>query len=528
MAGGKETPRQKMIGMMYLVLTALLALQVSNSVLEKFIFINKSFEATNDEKVVENKGKIESIQTTVSESGNREADLQVVDKAKRIREETAAVLEELEGYKNQLIEMTGGPDENGSYVGQKDIDAPSALMVNAGEGDKLRDRLNGYADFVREITGDESIGKIAKDANEIDVFKSDPNQAAKGFAELNFGSSTPMVGALASLSQMQNDVISVETKALEDLARQVGAEDMKFDVIVPMVLPESKVVAPGTKYEAALFLAASSSAVTPTMTIDGEEIEVVDGRGQVSFTATPGAYNSEGIATKSFISAISVSLPGGRDTTFLDTMEYFVVKPVIQIQSQSIGALYLNCGNELDVQVPQLGTSYNPTFGVTGGVSVAGSQRGQVTIIPKSAKVTLSVSSNGNLIGTQDFKVQRIPGPEIKAKLRNRDIDGKTGMPANTPGIQLVAEPDESFAQFLPKDARFQVAQAEVTLVRGGRGGPSQRINGPNVDLRQISSQARSGDNLVIEIKSVRRANFRDEVEDFNNFGPKYITIPLK
>ena len=42
MAGGKETPRQKMIGMMYLVLTALLALQVSNAVLEKFAIINET------------------------------------------------------------------------------------------------------------------------------------------------------------------------------------------------------------------------------------------------------------------------------------------------------------------------------------------------------------------------------------------------------------------------------------------------------------------------------------------------------
>ena len=44
MAGGKETPRQKMIGMMYLVLTALLALNVSTTVLDKFAFINKSLE----------------------------------------------------------------------------------------------------------------------------------------------------------------------------------------------------------------------------------------------------------------------------------------------------------------------------------------------------------------------------------------------------------------------------------------------------------------------------------------------------
>ena len=44
MAGTKETPRQKMIGMMYLVLTALLALQVTSAILEKFVLLNNSLE----------------------------------------------------------------------------------------------------------------------------------------------------------------------------------------------------------------------------------------------------------------------------------------------------------------------------------------------------------------------------------------------------------------------------------------------------------------------------------------------------
>jgi gliding motility-associated protein GldM len=528
MSGGKQSPRDKMIGMMYLVLTALLALQVSNSVLEKFVFLNVSFEANNLEKSAQNGNKIESIEKAVTESGNRAADRKVVDDAKLIRQETAAVYAKIEEYKKYMIDGTGGYDENNNIVGQKDIDFPGAYFVNAGEGDVLRDNLNGYSEKLNKITGLNTFGKLAKDANEIPLFASDPNQKTKGFSELTFGSNTPMVGALASLSQIQNDVIAYETKALEILGAKVGAEDMKFDQIVPMVLPESKIVAPGTPYEADLFIAASSSAVTPTMTIDGKELEVVDGRGKVKFTATPGAYDKEGVAKKSFIAAISVKLPGGRDTTFVDTIQYYVVKPVIQIQSASVQALYLNCGNDLDVQVPQLGTTYSPSFNVTGGVAINGAQRGQVTIVPKSAKVTLAVSSNGNLIGSQEFGVRRIPAPEIKAVNRGKEIDGMIGMPFNTPSITLAAVPDESFQAFLPKDARFQVAEAMVTLVRGGRGGTSIKVTSSNVDLRQIASQARSGDNLVIEIKKVKRANFRDEVEDFPSFGPKYITIPLK
>ncbi|MDW3208795.1 MAG: gliding motility protein GldM [Reichenbachiella sp.] len=526
MAGGKQSARDKMIGMMYLVLTALLALQVSNSVLEKFIFINQAFELTNEEKVTNNAKKLESIQNAVSDAGNREKDVAVMTKAQEVRAETTQILKMLEVYKEELIARTGGI-QDGVYVGQKDIDAPSALFVNEKEGDKLKEKLNGYSKFLRNITGDEDIGDLAKDAKDIPVFAKDPNQNKKGFADLNFGHNTPMVGALASLSQFQSDVISEETKALEDLARQVGAEDLKFDQIVPMVKPHSKVVAAGTKYEADLFIAASSSSVSPTMTVDGNEIEVVGGMGKVSFTATPGNYDKSGNATKSFIGAISVKMPGGRDTTFVDTIEYIVSKPVMQIQSASVQALYLNCGNELDVQVPAMGTAYNPSFTTKGGVNIKGANKGEVVIIPKSAKVTLSVSSNGNLIGSQDFKVKRIPKPEIVVYGKGGPVNLKRGVKGAPRSLKLAAEPDESFAQFLPKDAKFRVAESEVNLVRAGRSVGSVRPKGPDLNLSSLASQAREGDALVIEVKKVQRRNFKGEVENFPNFGPKIITIRI-
>lgn len=520
MAGGKQSARDKMIGMMYLVLTALLALQVSNSVLEKFIFINQAFEVTNEEKVENNAKKLESIQNAVSDAGNREKDVAVLTKAQEVRAATSKILKEIEVYKDELVQRTGGIVD-GVYLGQKDIDAAPALFVNEGEGEILKEKLNSYSEFLRTTTGDEDIGNLAKDANEIDVFKNDPNQNQKGFADLNFGHNTPMVGALASLSQFQSDVISEETKALEDLARQVGAEDLKFDQIVPMVKPHSKVVAAGTKYEADLFIAASSSSVSPTMTVDGKEIDVVGGMGKVSFTATPGSYDKSGNATKSFIGAISVKMPGGRDTTFVDTIEYIVSKPVMQIQSASVQALYLNCGNELDVQVPAMGTAYNPSF------TTKGANKGEVVIIPKSAKVTLSVSSNGNLIGSQDFKVKRIPKPEIVVYGKGGPVNLKRGVKGPPRSLKLQAQPDESFAQFLPKDAKFRVAESEVNLVRAGRSVGSVRPKGPDLNLTSLANQARAGDALVIEVKKVQRRNFKGDVENFPNFGPKIITIRI-
>ena len=439
------------------------------------------------------------------------------------------MLGEVEDYKKLLIEASGGYDENNKLIGQKDIDTAPRIFYKEKKGDELKTKLNGYSDFLRETTGDESIKDIAKDAKDISVFADDPNQNQKGFAELNFGHNTPMLGALASLSQMQNDVITLETKALEALAAEVGAEDLKFDQIVPMVKPISNIVAAGTKYEAELFIAASSSAVVPTMTYNGEEIEVLGGKGKVSFTATPGAYDKEGIAQKSYIAAIKVPLPGGRDTVFVDTIKYYVSKPVMEIQSASISKLYLNCGNELNVQVPALGTSYNPVFTTKGGSSIKGAERGFVTIVPQSAKVTMTVSSNGNVIGSREFGVNRIPAPEVQAFNGNRPVSVKTGVSVRElRGLKLKAIPDESFQQSLPNDARFRVAQSEVTLVRSGRAVQSAKVNGENLNISTLAAQARPGDNLVIETKKVQRQNFKKSVEDFANYSGKFITIPIK
>lgn len=530
MSGGKQSARDKMIGMMYLVLTALLALQVSNSVLEKFLLINQAFEDTNGKNLADNANKVESIQKAVADAGNRANDIAVLDKAKEVRSKTKEMLDAITAYKKLLVEESGGYDEKGSLVGQKDIDTAPRLFVKDKKGDKLKSELNAYTAELKRITGDESIKNIAKDAKDIAVFAKDPNQKTKGFAELNFGSNTPMLGALASLSQLQNDVITEETSALQKLAAEVGAEDLKFDQIVPMVKPVSNIVASGTKYEAEMFIAASASGMKPEMTYNGNNIEVVGGKGQISFTASASSYDKEGLSRQTFIGAIKVPLPGGRDTTFIDTIAYFVSQPVIQIQSASVSRLYLGCGNELNVQVPALGTTYNPSFTVKGGSSVKGAARGIVTVIPASAKVTLGVSSNGNKIGEREFGVNRIPAPEVTVLDGRKPVDLRRGVAVRSlRGLSVKALADESFASALPNDANFRVTKVKVTLGRGGRAIGSVNSTSENIGSKigALAGQARAGDILQIETVEVMRANFQKKTEIFPNYSGKFISVPV-
>lgn len=540
MAGGKETGRQKMVGMMYLVLTALLALNVSSTVIDKFVFLNDSLVRANNETEERNIAILENIKTTVDDTGNRAEDVKVVTVSEELRAETARVMNELNEIKKTMIEITGGYEDGHSaeYVGdaknllgKTDYDKVGHHMMpveegGTGQGAELKALLNGYSEFVKEklatLGADENeldaYKPIALDADEDPIYKNDPNQKGKAFAYLAFESS-PTPAGLATVSEFQSRILGYETRSLDFLSSKVGAGDLKFDVIVPMVKPESKYVAAGTKYTAQMFIAASSSGVTPTMTYNGNEIPVnSSGQGRVEFTANASTFDKDGLARKTYEAAITVTLPGGRDTTFLDEVEYFVVKPTIQIQSQSVNALYLNCGNNLDVQVPQLGPSYNPSFSAKNGRTYNGADKGQVTIVPTSLKeVVLSVSSNGNLIGVREFGVRKIPAPSIVLYTDQGPVDMKTGIPAKAPRIYLKAEPDESFQQFLPEDAKFRVAEAQITLVSGGLGRGSITV-GENANLSQLTSRARKGDQLVIEIKKVQRQNFRKEVEDFGNF----------
>jgi gliding motility-associated protein GldM len=528
MAGGKETPRQKMIGMMYLVLTALLALNVSSETLLKFIYLNQSLERQVNENSVKNAGIVSRIEKAVDDAGNRDKDVKVLNTAQQVREATQGIIDYTDGVKEEMMKLAGGPDENGHPTDAQNIDVIGNMMIkNKGgaKGKELKEKLNDYPQFLTQLLGEE-YALLAFDGKDHPDYKNNKEQRRKDFATLQF-ENAPVAACLATVSQFQTEIMAYESRALEELARKVGAGDVKFDKIEPMVRAKSNIVAAGTKYEAEMFIAASSSGITPTMSRDGSSIPVENGKGKVEFVASGGTYDSEGLAKKTYTAEITMRMPTGQDSTFRQEIEYFVAKPVIQIQSASVQALYLNCGNELNVQVPALGSMYNPSFSAKGGTAIEGNKKGIVTIVPNSREVTLSVSSGGTFIGSEKFGVRGIPLPTIVPKTGGRPIDLKTGVSAPGPrSITLDAVPDESFAQFLPKDARYRVTEYDVFLGRGSRPVSTLKANSPDINLNQFAAQARPGDRIVIEVKEVQRLNFRGQREPVR-MPSTVFTIPL-
>lgn len=530
MAGGKETPRQKMIGMMYLVLTALLALQVSNAVLEKFAIINETLTTMIGIGTEKN---IEQLQGIVKD-GSKSPDPKVkraVDAAQKVREATANTIKYLEDLKKKMMTTAGAEKIDEGLINDHSSKV-AAMMIDkqSPDGKAFESTLREYQKKLTEYTaGKVKFESLTKTPSEIPIFAGSDKHANKDFLTFTF-ENTPAIAALASVNQTETEVLENESMALNYLAAEAGSRVLKVDKVVPMVRAVSSTVAAGAPYVADLFMAASSSALNPTMTVDGKSIVVEDDAatglkmGRVKFTASGGGYNDKGLATRTLKAVIS--LP---DSNYVANIEYFVAKPVIRVTTGTAPTLYMGCGNDVNIEVPALGTSYNPSFTATGAEVIKSGKVGRVTIIPSQRKVNVTVFNSGTNLGSEPFDVKNVPRPRIIAKDNNgRDIDGKNGIKAGAvAGLRVVAQPDENFKAEVPKDANFRVRNMSVILARGTQRVAEMTLTTESIDLTAWRAQMKAGDRIVIEPKGVVRMTFKGGTEPVAVTGNDVINIPI-
>lgn len=516
MAGGKETPRQRMIGMMYLVLTALLALQVSNQILQKFILLNDGLERTSENFIRKNEISLSIIASTVEQQGNNEKDLPKLAASREIRTLSREVFDYIQDIKESLIEQANLLNEEGNFrtAALKNVEVPGNLFNNNRVGYEMQDKLNAYPAEINRIL--EQLGlngsfeDIAKDADEIDLFKNDREVNYKDYVNLNYVKS-PVGAVLAILSQHQNEVLNIESEALARITNSLGSFIFEADKLMARVAANSNIVAPGTRFEADMFVASSSSGVQLRMTADGREIPVQDGFGKIEFPVAPASsYDDRGLAARRLRGEIVVPI-GGVDSVLTVDYEYFVAQPVIQVSSVVVRQLYAECANELNIDVPALGNAYAPEFTVSGGQAIKGSRPADVTIIPgSSGKVNITVSSSGNRIGSLEYDIRPVPSPTIRLFNGDNAIDLQNTFPFPGPRqLKVRAIPEPTFAQTMARDANFEVSAGEVRLVRNDVPRSSVRISGESVSTTSLLAEAQAGDKLIVIVNEVTRTNFQ-------------------
>ena len=598
MAGGKETPRQKLIGMMYLVLLALLALQVGAEILVKFFELNQSLSSFTQDSQGKSEQLLSVITKKVSERGNKKEEAAALKDANKLHKASTSLISYVDSLKTAMITLTGGYMEDGiTPAGMKNTDAPGMLFLGDNKGTplgkELESKFDAYIDETNTIYShvlkaihaykeESSISKEnpvrkgeavwataykklmyatdsvitvapSKDSSgyrssyypsmtlngkEDPNFMNNEDQKKKSWLELAFDH-TPQIACLAFLTEKQSKIAAYEGEILAQIKNSVGASDFKFDEVFAMALPNSNVVAAGMDYEAQMFITASSTSITPTMKFQGKEIAVDgNGRGSVKFRASGGSYDKDGRVKKTWKGEVTIPKPtGGGDTTFFLNQEYTVTKPVIQVQSGSVSALYKNCGNDLKILVPALGSSYKPVFGISGGGTARpGRNVGDVTIVPTGKKATITVSSGGSTIGSETFQVRPIPKPELVILASGKEVKAanfKNGMSCPR-SLNIKIKPEPTFAGFLPKDANYYVEEFEVLLAAGKRPLGKKEIKNSGkknmsstAKIADLASKAKEGMRLIIEVKTVSRKNFQNKKEAVNLGGPQIFVIPL-
>ena len=523
MSGGVETPRQKMIGMMYLVLTALLALNVSSAVLEKFAILNTTLTDLIHETDATNEKKLGSITASTSKDPKV---LEAVEKAKQVRTLSKRTIRLLDSIKTVLgQDHEGKPLVGGELVGNTNISEEKMLNDESTLAPDYEKGLTGFQDKLTEYSGMKfpKLNRRAVDFEELKNEKGEVEHGDKSFIEFSF-EGTPTMAAIAGVTQMETEILEYEGMALDSLATIADAVNFKFDKVVPMVIGPS-VVAAGSKYEGQLFMAGAASGVSPEMFRNGAPLVVsTDPKNGIKMGKVEFSVSGEG--KQSFMAEIR---PGGGKEPIKLPIEYNVIKPTIRITNGNAPSLYMNCGNTVNVEVPALGTSYNPTFSAKGATIEKGDKIGRITIIPTERKVALTVSNSGAVIGTEPFDVKLIPKPRyVPRDNQAKEIDLKNGVKGSaTSSLRISADADENFKAEVPKDAVYRIRTMEVILARGTARVQTKTVTSELVDLSDWRSKFKPGDRIVVDIKSVTRKTFTGQDEKVDIVGGT-LNIPVQ
>jgi gliding motility-associated protein GldM len=561
MSGGNLSPRQKMINMMYLVLTALLALNVSAEILDAFDSLRASLQSSAEsfaEKNTETKGQIlEKIREEV-EGGNKKNE-GLIALTNQVEQNSNEVINFIEGLKvelNKIAEL----DENGEYVNMKETEANFQYWMGAG-GDQanngrgegkaleLREKLNGFVKYANDFIATNDTAGLSKikflpialdPADDVRV----KNEEAKAHTwEYYTFHGKPVIADLALMEKFKLDVQNVHSELLNYVKSRLGIVKFKIDSLILVDAPISRVVAAGMKFETKLFVAATSKEAVPEFHGSGS-VQTTDGgyAAIMSMTASGGFAKGKNEKEASYSASATINDASGGKQELKLTGNYTIRKPEVVITSASVQNLYYQCGNTINVDVPALGEFYNPKFTASQAeVLTSSSDKRKVTIVPSGKKCILGVSSltNGQNIKIDDvaYKVIKPPTPSIQLIVNGKEYNGASPIPSKSRcTVRLKADAD--FRSALPKDARYLITRIELlsqrslgapTKVGSYSGGGKDALSGIPIDLGNKLKSDPPGTKIYFKIDKIYRVNFKNKkIEERYGDRDLYIGAVIK
>lgn len=517
MGGGKASPRQKMINMMYLVLTALLALNVSKEVLDAFVKANISLMQQEQIMASKNMGTYNELSNQVLLNPNDEKYKQADAQASELSKVTQEMLKKLDRLRLDLLINVEGVDETGAKklaenpfeVNKKDdYDMPTNFFGtgeapgNQGKAGQLKKDLAAFKKELLEMTKNNSA--VAKSLEIIDLKDPDPKSETVvkhrlTTWEMKYFYHLPLAAALLELSKWENIVRSSEAEVLKFIWDQISADAVKFDAVRAQIVPKSTFVVSGSNFEADVFLAAYNTAMKPEIvtggsvdTLTGEvpggtildTSKIINGVGRVQIPAS-------GAGERTFAGVINlVEKATGKKVPYPFQTKYTVSPPMASVAATKMNVFYRGLDNPVTVSVPGYPPSQLIVSG-SGPISVSGGNGNYVVKANNTgaAKINVSVKTeDGRTIsmGSQEFRVKTIPTPVLKWGGKRSGELVPAGLASVSP---LIPEMENFDFEVYSRILSFEISYT-------GQGGLLQR--------REVTGNQIPGD-LQGKIRSMRR-----------------------
>ena len=453
MALPKE-PRQKMINMMYLVLTALLALNVSSEILNAFKTVNASIASANAVVDDKNKTTYESFEQKLKKPETAEKAGIWYPKAQQAQKLSAEMSKYLDDLKTNLKKESKG--ENIGTAEEKfsedNLDASTRMLVEGKEGDELLKKLTDYKAQMLAIVPEMKAQFEKSLPLDLTVPKSQTGTIASNDWKSAYFRMTPTIAALTILSKFQNDVKNSEAQVVDYCHKEIGEVEVVFDEFQAFAGTNSTYLMPGQELEITAGVGAFSKAAKPSVSINGAPV-ALGAEGTAVYKTTV-----SGAGERSVNVEVKFKKPDGTDAVLNKTIKYTVGVPSgASVFLEKMNVLYIGVDNPIMVSAGSAGKEKMNVSFTGGAISGAGGDR----YIVKPTKA-----------GPAEIKVT-VDGKTSAFPMRVKNLPDPTAMVGQSRGGSIPASSFKAMGGMLAKlmDSEFDAPFQVVGYTLGANGG---------------------------------------------------------
>lgn len=443
MGHGKETPRQKMIGMMYLVLTAMLALNVSAEVLDAFAAVDEGLVKTTEIYTEKNQGLYKEFEQQFAQNQQKVGPWK--NKADEVKEKSDELIKYIQDVKIEIITKNGQGDpedgvisENGEINGEeisgKDKpDVASNVLIGEmnGKAFELKEKLIEYREYMLGLVDEENETLIHSLETNLDT--SDPPKTEDGQKkswEVKHFSNMPLAAVFPLLTKIQLDIRNSEAEMVQYLFNQISAGSIPFNKLEATVIPNTSYVLQGNPYKADVFIAAFDTTAAPIVYVGRydstfneetesyeynmigqyDSLDIENGRGKFSRMGSS-------LGTQTWGGIIKLKDPDGNYITKTFSRQYQVAKPNLVVSPTKMNVFYVGVENPVSVSIAGIpGNKISPSM--TNGV-IRKQRDGEYIVLPKRPgnsliTVTAEIDGKRKNMGVAQFRVKGLPDPVVQ------------------------------------------------------------------------------------------------------------------